>query len=281
MTDYKCKKMKYDEVKNENDYWDVLDYEILTLDENIVIGKYINDEDRASYKVSNFPVMYKLLPDGEEIEDYDNKDDKHFKISAKQFVNAAYKEYKSETYDENSRYMAKESKVKDYKDFLKICEFEDYSRLKSLSINRKLKNISKLGESRKLKAESKLKIKSDEDEYMREQCQCFSYGDYPSEIGDFLFTCLSYFDGFDGENRGEVYKKKRNYYIKEAKKEVQAAWSHPYPYDADIINYQLYPLALSQMIIQIIAIVLWAVGKFVGPMLDGSSGGESPSEAEA
>lgn len=240
-TKFDCKSFDMEKV-DINEEYDIT-YSFNTLNEKIVEGKYISNEEATKqkiyvdYQVSEFPVAYKKLnsDDNQRIEkgehisisDSTNK----FRVSGKQFLEYRY---------ESSKEVEKRLNEKYYTMALyKPSSYSDYEE------------------------KCKEATTTDKEEYYI----CRDRSIYYSEIAS---VCIRNSKDY---NKGVVPSFIKKHYYSEARKEFNDNFVYP---------NCLYSFALINLIIQIFGILLWACGRFLGLILEGGNKDEkTASEGEA
>lgn len=228
-----------------------------TLTEYIVDGEYYSTKDVAEkhidvdYKISYFPQAYKII-DYDTYKSNDNyqdshfgfdQDSNHFKVSGKDYAKASLKEdiKRETTVDKYSD---------SYKFLLAVKKPDNYKQY--------LTDCEKYFEE------------EDEEEggTREEDPICGSHG------YDFLNDL--YEDNYEDNNKGKIAPQIKKYRSKTALKYAQSMWK----YDDNYQGIVLYDVAIGSLVIQIVAIIIWAVGRFLGGF-GGGNDQKSPSEGEA
>lgn len=109
-----------------------------------------------------------------------------------------------------------------------------------------------------------------------EQNNNYTYYQYcEDEVSLDDLDSLIYYPTYKDTNKGKMPPKIRKHHFADTRKEAKSIWKH---HNFDSV---LYEFALMSLIIQIVAIVVWAVGRFIGGFGGGGNDQKSPSEGEA
>ena len=244
-SDVKCKDAKVKESEFNDFYYTVTDLGGLT--EKIVVGNYVDNLDdggpRADYEVSNFPFAYAILNEleynaasGSQFED----SSRHFKVSGKTAVKAAYNSAKKRVskVDKYSSFYVAKSEVGDFDDYLRQCgKVEEKSKEEILNGT----------------AKYRLKKEDEEDDDF-----CICSGSQVSFDQVYRIIAMNY----KGFNKGELPSSVKKYVTNYMRSEIKDCWV--VASDDENLTYLLYPLALSQLIIQICGILFCVGGGLIG-----------------
>lgn len=242
------------------------------MNEEIVDGPYMTKEDAdkekidVSYSIKGFPVAYTkvdhsgalkiddALKKGEkEIYGFE-KDTKHFRVSGADFAKAYLKdttikeETKHDIYDYSYEFYISLPQPASYDIFERDCD-----DLREFINDHTITD-------------------PDERKEQEEKSELYNVYDVCKQSTHSYYYILNLKqENYADRDRGKIEPEVKKYLTKRSRKNLQDVWE---------IGSPLYEFAIMSLVIQILAIVIWAVGRFIGGF-GGGNDQKSPSEGEA